>query len=257
MSLENYEEKLTSGYYRVRKAWEDEESQIGQYRLLASAVKKADENPGYYVFATNGIAIYPEDEEETTETTADEAVATVGASGEEEETNTQPEDENAPEGESEVSSEDGPASEDTLSDEDIAAAQTEALGEDEYPNDGNTTAVLYARANTLLNVRAGNSLDADKVTVIRKGTVVEVLQVCENGWYRIKCEAAECGYAYVSNAIGTYFNTGTSLYTVQPADSLWKIAEKTLNDGKKYTEIKAANNLTSNVIRVGMVLLIP
>ncbi|MCD8108825.1 MAG: LysM peptidoglycan-binding domain-containing protein [Clostridiales bacterium] len=245
MSLENYEEKLTTGYYRVRRTWEDEQSQIGQYRLLASAVKKADENPGYYVFATNGIAIYPEGETETVSegepivtdvepTTTDEEIA-------------------AEWGESLNDEEVG---EDTFSEECIAA-QTEALGEDEYPNDGNETPILYARANTLLNVRAGNSLDADKVTVIKKGTIVEVLQVCDNGWYRIKCEAAECGYAYVSNAIGTYFNTGTSLYTVQPADSLWKIAEKTFNDGKKYTEIKAVNNLISNVIRVGMVLLIP
>ncbi len=106
-------------------------------------------------------------------------------------------------------------------------------------------------------MRSGNSLDADKLTVIKKGTIVEVLELCDNGWYRIKSDAAECGYAYVSNAIGTYFNTGTSLYTVQPTDSLWKIAEKTLDDGKKYTDIKTTNNLTSNVIRVGMVLLIP
>lgn len=261
MSINDYPAKLTDGYYYVRTAWEDEESQVGQYRTLKSAIARADANPGTHIFTGDGIAIYPEDEETVTvsegteEITLDEPEAIqddqsqVGTGDSEE----------VAAGTETPDTEDSGASEEDVEPtaEEIAEAQTEALAEGAYPNDGNTETILYARANTLLNVRNGNSLDADKVTVIKKGTVVEVLEVCDNGWYRIKCEAAECGYAYVSNAIGTYFNTGTSLYTVQPSDSLWKIAEKTLNDGKKYTDIKAANNLTSNYIRVGMQLLIP
>lgn len=266
--LEQYEEKLKSGYYRVRKTWEDEESQIGQYRLLNSAVKKADENPGYSVFAPNGIAIYPEDEETAETATISEGTEEITLDApeptqdEQEDTGTEggeevvASEEEAAESDSDTSEEvSAETEEDILSEEDIAA-QTEALGEDEYPNDGNTEPVLYAKASTLLNVRAGNSLDAKKVALIRKGEIAEVLEVCENGWYRIKCDKAECGYAYVSNALGTYFSTGKSLYTVQPADSLWKIAEKELGSGTKYTAIKTANGLTSNVIRVGMVLLI-
>lgn len=57
-----YPEKLTTGYYRVRKAWEDKKSQLGAYRILANAKKKADSNPGTYVFSNDGKLIYPIEE---------------------------------------------------------------------------------------------------------------------------------------------------------------------------------------------------
>ena len=40
-----YPEKLTSGYYRVRKTWKDSKSQVGAYRILANAKAAADKNP--------------------------------------------------------------------------------------------------------------------------------------------------------------------------------------------------------------------
>lgn len=54
-----YPEKLTSGYYRVRKSWKDAKSQLGAYRILANAKAQADKNPGYYVFTNDGVSIYP------------------------------------------------------------------------------------------------------------------------------------------------------------------------------------------------------
>lgn len=51
-------EKLTSGYYRVRKEWSDSKSQVGAYRILANAKKIADANPGYSVFDPDGKAVY-------------------------------------------------------------------------------------------------------------------------------------------------------------------------------------------------------
>ena len=60
-----YPEKLTSGYYRVRKSWSDAKSQLGAYRVLTNAKKQADENPGYYVFANDGTCIYPEQKTKT------------------------------------------------------------------------------------------------------------------------------------------------------------------------------------------------
>ena len=54
-----YPEKLTSGYYRVRKTWKDSKSQVGAYRILANAKAAADKNPGTFVFTNDGIAIYP------------------------------------------------------------------------------------------------------------------------------------------------------------------------------------------------------
>ncbi|MBE6659922.1 MAG: LysM peptidoglycan-binding domain-containing protein, partial [Ruminococcaceae bacterium] len=54
-----YPEKLTEGYYRVRKTWSDKKSQVGAYRILTNAKKAADEHPGTFVFTNDGTAIYP------------------------------------------------------------------------------------------------------------------------------------------------------------------------------------------------------
>ena len=62
-----YPEKLTSGYYRVRKTWKDSKSQVGAYRVLENAKAAADKNPGTYVFTNDGVTIYPA-EETTAET---------------------------------------------------------------------------------------------------------------------------------------------------------------------------------------------
>lgn len=47
------------------------------------------------------------------------------------------------------------------------------------------------------------------------------------------------------------------LYTVQKGDTLWGIAEKTLGRGEWYFQIKQANNMTSDMIYPGQVLIIP
>lgn len=54
-----YPEKLNSGYYRVRKSWNDSKSQVGAYRILANAKAAADKNSGTFVFSNDGVAIYP------------------------------------------------------------------------------------------------------------------------------------------------------------------------------------------------------
>lgn len=62
-------EKLTTGYYRVRKAWKDAKSQVGAYKVLKNAKAAADKNPGTFVFDNDGNAIYPaEAKTEATET---------------------------------------------------------------------------------------------------------------------------------------------------------------------------------------------
>ena len=60
-------ERLTSGYYRVRKEWKDKKSQLGAYRLLSNAKAKVDKNPGYSVFTDDGTAIYPTEASEPAE----------------------------------------------------------------------------------------------------------------------------------------------------------------------------------------------
>ena len=60
-----YPEKLTTGYYRVRKDWKDSKSQVGAYRVLSNAKATADKNPGTYVFTNDGKVIYPVKAQET------------------------------------------------------------------------------------------------------------------------------------------------------------------------------------------------
>ena len=52
-------------------------------------------------------------------------------------------------------------------------------------------------------------------------------------------------------------SSGTTTYTVVEGDSLWSIAERFLGSGTRYTEIKAANGLSSDTIYPGQVLIIP
>lgn len=45
-------------WYRVRKTWADEKSQLGAYEVYENAVRKADENIGYSVFDEAGKCLY-------------------------------------------------------------------------------------------------------------------------------------------------------------------------------------------------------
>ena len=229
MSKKEYPAKLTTGYYRVRMDWEDEASQLGAYRLLANAKAKCDENPGSRVFDNDGNVIFPE-----------EAVPVTGAEKEEE----HPVEDEPEEKELE---EDDMADEKTVDDAD----------EDEFPTAEELPAtVAYGKLKTLMNVRKKPNTSAEIVTVYKKNILVEIVQFCD-GWLQIKCAEAEDGVAYVLNSTDSYVFTASKIYTVQPGDNLWKIAEKELGDGSRCADIRTLNGLTSNAIRVGMKLLIP
>ncbi len=45
-------------WYRVRKSWQDAESQVGAFKVLDNAKKCADERLGFSVFDENGKAVY-------------------------------------------------------------------------------------------------------------------------------------------------------------------------------------------------------
>ena len=260
---DEYPAKLTTGYYRVRETWEDTASQIGAFRILANAIAKCDDNPGTYVFDDDGNAIYPEEteeesgieeesglEEDTTETgeedtteDTDDGAATVSDTAEDE------------------SADDATDEEDTESDTsdtttDVTSDETDDTDED-FPEAEAADPVAYARLKMLMNIRTEPSLEAEILTTYTKGTIVSVLEILDTGWLKIICDAADEGYAYVSNVEGEYAYVGTSLYTVKSGDTLWKIAEENLGSGTLYKEIRTLNGLTSNTIKVGMQLILP
>lgn len=267
--IDNYPARLTSGYYRVRETWEDPSSQLGAYRLLSNAMAKADENPGYFVFSNEGEVIYPEPESGIEDENV-EAEAAETDSG-------QPIDEKPEETQKDVSGDDDTEGDNTGGDiagGDAAEPVTPTGDSDtesgtqlsdieefpeavEYESDGNENPVAYAVLKTLMNIRSGNSLEADAITTYRKGTIVEVLQVCGNGWLRIRCPESNLGFAYVNSADEYIYGIGKTVYTVSAKDNLWLIAEKQLGDGTRYPEIRQLNGLTCNVIHVGMALVLP
>lgn len=50
---------VVSELYRVRKSWTDVLSQVGAYASLDGAKALADAHPGYYVFNSIGVVVYP------------------------------------------------------------------------------------------------------------------------------------------------------------------------------------------------------
>lgn len=61
--------------YRVRKTWKDSKSQLGAYKDLNNAKKLADKNPGYSVFNSKGVKVYPTVVKKSNEEIAREVIA--------------------------------------------------------------------------------------------------------------------------------------------------------------------------------------
>ena len=219
--MNEYPAKLNTGYYRVRTDWNDDASQLGAYKLLANAKAKCDENPGSHVFAEDGTVIYPADEPTTWEETAEEKPVM------------------------------------DLPEEDKPSDDAPGDGEEDFPSaEPQPDAVAFGKLKTLMNIRKEPSLEAEVVTVYPMNTIVEVLEVCDN-WLKIKCPEAEDGIAYVLNEDDAYVFVGRAVYEVAAGDNLWRIAERKLGSGTRYTDIRELNGLTSNAIRIGMKLLLP
>lgn len=220
-TMNEYPAKLNTGYYRVRADWNDDASQLGAYKLLANAKAKCDENPGSYVFAEDGTVIYPADEPTTREENAEEKPVT------------------------------------DLPEEDKPSDDAPGGAEEDFPSaEPQPDAIAFGKLKTLMNIRQEPSLEAEVVTVYPMNTIVEVLEVCDN-WLKIKCPEAEDGIAYVLNEDDTYVFVGRAVYEVVAGDNLWRIAERKLGSGTRYTDIRELNGLTSNAIRIGMKLLLP
>jgi len=68
--------------------------------------------------------------------------------------------------------------------------------------------VGYAVSRMAMNVRSGPSVDYPIYQSIPAGTVISVLEVLENGWFRIVWEGAADGVAYTSNFDGKFYSFG-------------------------------------------------
>lgn len=97
-----------------------------------------------------------------------------------------------------------------------AAARTKANSAFVFTEDGDVvypvseseleTKTQQGTLNVTMNVRDDCSMNANILFVLKKGSVVEILEDCKNGWYKIKCESTESGYACISNVTGSYIS---------------------------------------------------
>ena len=67
------------------------------------------------------------------------------------------------------------------------------------------TGIANATAKVEMNVRTTPNLNGQIVAVVGKGSVMEVLEVLENGWLKVVAPSTAAGYAYVSNINSAYF----------------------------------------------------
>ena len=225
----SYPEKLTSGYYRVKMAWEDKKA-IGQFRILEKAKEEADKNPGSFVFDPEGAVVYPVKEAVKNEAVAEESVDTAEAA-------------------------DAVDDKDSVADTESEPTEDAHTAGQEKP--GAVVPIAYCKLKTLMNIRTEPKRTADKVTVYRKHVICEVLEVCENEWLKIVCPEAETGVAYVCNEDGAYAWLGKSLYKTALGDSLSGIAAKRLGNAGLSMQIKVINGMTSNTLLPNTVLLLP
>ena len=81
----------------------------------------------------------------------------------------------------------------------------------------------YAVSLHTMNVREGATTTAKQIAQIKRNTTVEVLEVLDNGWYKIVWNDAKVGYAYVSNNKNKYFTYTPKTQKVLEAET--KITE--------------------------------
>lgn len=76
-----------------------------------------------------------------------------------------------------------------------------------------------------MHIRDAATTSGKKLATIKRGTTVEVLEVLDNGWYKIVWNPASKGYAYTSNKNGQYYK-----YTPK--------TEKQIEAETKITEVR-------------------
>ncbi len=92
-----------------------------------------------------------------------------------------------------------------------------------------TTVIKKGKINTnTLNVRSGTSTNSSKIGTLSKGTIVEIVKVEKNGWYKIKYKKG-CGYVSSSYVIDINSNDNT--------DNDTSNGETVIKKGKINTEI--------------------
>ena len=101
-----------------------------------------------------------------------------------------------------------------------------------------TRPLLMQSWTTLMNIRDGQQPGCGEPHYLSKSTVVEVLQVCGDGWLRIRCPESELVLPMEGRRQVYLWSWEKGLLRYLPGNNLWKISEEQIGDGTRYTEIR-------------------
>ena len=80
----------------------------------------------------------------------------------------------------------------------ISGSYVVDVDSDDNDSSDDTTVIKRGKINTTtLNVRSGSSTSSSKIGTLSKGTIVDIVKIEKNGWYKIKYKK---GYGYISGS---------------------------------------------------------
>ena len=82
----------------------------------------------------------------------------------------------------------------------------ENIEKEEKSSISNLTVIGIGTALMDMNIRFGPGVEYDYIDFCKKGKKVEVLELLENVWMKVKSEKDKNGYAYTSNIKGKYYS---------------------------------------------------
>lgn len=109
-------------------------------------------------------------------------------------------------------------------DEATDAAMKKALNGDKEVIPADTGVIGTATARQDMHIRSGSSAGSPSIDIVKKGAILNVLEVLINGWYKVQWNG---GYAYTSNSTGNYY-TYTPNTPVKEGDEQPKSTDATL-----------------------------
>ena len=72
-------------------------------------------------------------------------------------------------------------------------------------NNSNEKVIGIGTALGDMNIRLGPGVEYESISLVQKDQKVEVLEILENGWMKIKCNQSEKGYGFTSYKNGKYY----------------------------------------------------
>ena len=111
----------------------------------------------------------------------------------------------------------------------LVAAGVETTGEVKQNTEYVGKGVGTAKALSTMNIREKTDTSSYSYGVIKPGVEIEVLEVLNNGWYKVVWTWAKEGYAYSSNTTGKYYEYTPKAVETIPTPTAPTVVKKTIS----------------------------